>query len=134
MPTTSTVIARALSTGHSPEIAEAIAVGVDAVLEDLHAQLFPEQHPGYDPYHRFWDGKTEEQRVSFAARKTRAAELWAPVAKLYRSGDIAAGDRAAAAARPELDTLGDLREFKWNTETAEMLAARIERLRAELRP
>jgi hypothetical protein len=24
------------------------------VLEDLHAMLFPEQHPGYDPDHVYW--------------------------------------------------------------------------------
>ncbi len=71
--------------------------------------------------------------MTFAARKGRAAELWAPVTRLYRSGDIAGGDCAAAAVRPQIDALGDLGDFQWDPETIEVLAARIERLRSELR-
>ncbi len=53
MPSTAEVVNRAINAGYSPGFANAIANGVDAVLEDLHAFLFPDQHPGYDPDHPF---------------------------------------------------------------------------------
>lgn len=86
MPTATEVITRALSTGHS----HGIAAGVDVVLEDLHALLFPEQHPGCDPDHTFWANQ--------------------PVERLEDPGC-----------------------FDWDAGTIEIIASRIERLRAAVR-
>jgi hypothetical protein len=63
MPTPDNVISRAFLTAHSPEIAGAIADGIGCVLDDLHAMLFPEQHPGYDPAHKFWAADPESAGV-----------------------------------------------------------------------
>ena len=38
-----------------------VGAAITVVLTDLHALLYPERYPGYDPDHRFWANKTPEQ-------------------------------------------------------------------------
>lgn len=106
---------------------------VVAVLEDLHALLFPERHPRYDPEHRFWDGRTDEELSTFAERRAREAELYAPVAELHHQRRHQDAERLYLSLFADFAALGDVEAFQWDSSTIEILASRIEHLLAEAR-
>jgi len=145
MPTTTEVLTKAVADGRAAAtevaympparwIEPAARAAALAVLEDLHALLFPERHPGYDPEHRFWEDKTDEEIATFAARKAREAELYAPVAELLHQRRHQDAERLYLSLSADFAALGDVEAFQWDSSTIEILAGRIEQLLMELRP
>lgn len=121
------------------DIERAVYEALKVVVTDLQALLYPEQYPGYDPDHIYWDGKDLPTPEQLLRRKQVEAKLYSK-----RIAFDAAGGRGVELA-DEIDALVDELEnlpkpfdssdhdpFEWSTETVEWCAEWAESLHQEL--